>query len=61
MKKALLLVACLGTVVTYAQIKDSLQTQDVEEVVLTASRKKKISKKFRVLLPLWVKNKFNRN
>ncbi|UOU99434.1 TonB-dependent receptor [Chryseobacterium daecheongense] len=40
MKKALLSVACLGTVFTYAQIKDSLQAQDVEEVVLTASRKK---------------------
>ncbi|WP_370896698.1 TonB-dependent receptor [Chryseobacterium gossypii] len=40
MRKALLSVACLGTVTAYAQVKDSLQTKNVEEVVLTASRKK---------------------
>lgn len=40
MKKALLSVACLGTVVVFAQGTDSLQTKNVDEVVLTASRKK---------------------
>jgi len=40
MKKALLSVACLGTVTVFAQVKDTLQTKSVEEVVLTASRKK---------------------
>ncbi|KMQ70014.1 TonB-dependent receptor [Chryseobacterium sp. FH2] len=40
MKKALLSVACLGAVTTFAQVKDTLQTKNVEEVVLTASRKK---------------------
>jgi iron complex outermembrane receptor protein len=40
MKQALLSVACLGTVAVYAQVKDSVQTKDVDEVVLTASRKK---------------------
>lgn len=40
MKKALLSAACLGTVMTFAQKNDSLNTQKVEEVVMTASRKK---------------------
>ncbi|WP_027387385.1 TonB-dependent receptor [Chryseobacterium gregarium] len=40
MKKALLSVACLGTVTAFAQATDSLQTKNVDEVVLTASRKK---------------------
>ncbi|MEN4762792.1 TonB-dependent receptor [Chryseobacterium sp. C39-AII1] len=40
MKKALLSVACLGTVTVFAQVKDTLQTKSVEEVILTASRKK---------------------
>lgn len=40
MKKALLSVACLGTVTVFGQVKDTLQTKNVEEVVLTASRKK---------------------
>ena len=40
MKKALLSVACLGTVTAFAQGTDSLQTRNVDEVVLTASRKK---------------------
>lgn len=40
MKKAILTIACLGTATVFAQIKDSAQVKDVEEVVLTASRKK---------------------
>ncbi|PJJ64642.1 TonB-dependent receptor [Chryseobacterium geocarposphaerae] len=40
MKKALLSVACLGSVAVFAQKTDSLKTSNVEEVVLTASRKK---------------------
>jgi iron complex outermembrane receptor protein len=40
MKKALLSVACLGSVTIFAQKTDSLKTSNVEEVVLTASRKK---------------------
>lgn len=40
MKKALLSVACLGTTTVFAQVKDSLQTKNVEEIVMTASRKK---------------------
>lgn len=40
MKKVLLSAACLGSVTTFAQVKDSLQTNSVDEVVMTASRKK---------------------
>lgn len=40
MKKALLSIACLGSGTAFAQVKDTLQTKNVEEVVLTASRKK---------------------
>ena len=40
MKKALLSAACLGSVSVFAQVKDSLQTNNVDEVVMTASRKK---------------------
>ncbi|WP_241329956.1 TonB-dependent receptor [Chryseobacterium arthrosphaerae] len=40
MKKALLSAACLGTTTVFAQVKDSLQTKNVEEIVMTASRKK---------------------
>lgn len=40
MKKALLSVACLGSATIFAQVKDSLQTNNVDEVVMTASRKK---------------------
>lgn len=40
MKKALLSVACLGSVAVFAQKTDSLKTSNVDEVVLTASRKK---------------------
>lgn len=40
MKKVILSSACLGTTMVFAQVKDSLQTQSVEEVVMTASRKK---------------------
>lgn len=40
MKKALLSVACLGTVTVFAQVKDSVDTKNVDEVVLTASRKR---------------------
>ncbi|MEF9480345.1 hypothetical protein OWR28_24005 [Chryseobacterium sp. 1B4] len=46
MKKVLLSAACLGTTSIFAQVKDSLQTKNVDEVVMTASRKRKISKKF---------------
>jgi len=40
MKKALLSAACLGSVTAFAQVKDSLQANNVDEVVMTASRKK---------------------
>ncbi|MBV8327196.1 TonB-dependent receptor [Chryseobacterium sp.] len=40
MKKVLLSTACLGTIMVSAQVKDTLQTRNVEEVVMTASRKK---------------------
>ncbi|SMC91783.1 TonB-dependent receptor [Chryseobacterium sp. YR221] len=40
MKKMLLSAACLGTTTVFAQVKDSLQTKNVDEVVMTASRKK---------------------
>lgn len=40
MKKALLSVACLSTVAVFAQETDSLKVKNVDEVVLTASRKK---------------------
>jgi len=40
MKKVLLSAACLGTATVFAQVKDSLQTQNVDEVIMTASRKK---------------------
>jgi iron complex outermembrane receptor protein len=40
MKKVLLSAACLGTTTVFAQVKDSLQTKNVDEVVMTASRKK---------------------
>ncbi|REC75425.1 TonB-dependent receptor [Chryseobacterium elymi] len=40
MKKALLSAACLGSATVFAQVKDSLQTNNVDEVVMTASRKK---------------------
>lgn len=40
MKKVLLSAACLGTATVFAQVKDTLQTKDVEEVIMTASRKK---------------------
>jgi len=40
MKKALLSIACLGSVTAFAQKTDSVKTSSVEEVVLTASRKK---------------------
>ena len=40
MKKALLSAACLGSVTVFAQVKDSTLTNDVEEVIMTASRKK---------------------
>ncbi len=40
MKKIILSVATLATIATFAQQKDSLQVKDVDEVVLTASRKR---------------------
>ncbi len=40
MKKAFLSAACLGTTTVFAQVKDTLQIKNVEEVVMTASRKK---------------------
>lgn len=40
MKKAFLSAACLGSAAVFAQVKDSLQTNNVDEVVMTASRKK---------------------
>lgn len=40
MKKIILSVASLATVTTFAQQKDSLQVKDVDEVVMTASRKR---------------------
>jgi iron complex outermembrane receptor protein len=40
MKKALISAACLGSVAAFAQVKDSLQANNVDEVVMTASRKK---------------------
>lgn len=40
MKKAILSAASLGTTMVFGQVKDSLQTQNVDEVVMTASRKK---------------------
>jgi iron complex outermembrane receptor protein len=40
MKKVLLSAACLGSATVFAQVKDSLQTNNVDEVVMTASRKK---------------------
>lgn len=40
MKKAILSVACLGTITVFAQDTDSLKVKNVDEVVLTASRKK---------------------
>ena len=39
MKKIILSVASLATITTFAQQKDSLQVKDVDEVVMTASRK----------------------
>ncbi|WP_449400163.1 hypothetical protein [Chryseobacterium wanjuense] len=49
MKKIILSVASLATVTVFAQEKDSLQTKNVDEVVMTASRKKKTSKKYQAL------------
>jgi len=40
MKKIILSVATLATITTFAQTTDSLQVKDVDEVVLTASRKR---------------------
>ena len=40
MKKVVLSVAFLGSLTAFAQTKDSVNTKDVEEVILTASRKK---------------------
>ncbi len=40
-EKAILSAACLGTTMAFAQVKDSLQTNNVDEVVMTASRKKR--------------------
>ncbi|WP_419869426.1 TonB-dependent receptor [Chryseobacterium sp. CT-SW4] len=40
MNKILLSAVCLGSANIWAQTKDSLQTKNVDEVVLTASRKK---------------------
>lgn len=40
MKKLTLSVACLATISAFGQIKDSINTRDVDEVVLTASRKR---------------------
>ncbi|MCS3867593.1 outer membrane cobalamin receptor [Chryseobacterium ginsenosidimutans] len=40
MKKIILSVATLATITTFAQQKDSLQVKDVDEVVMTASRKR---------------------
>ncbi|WP_250252657.1 TonB-dependent receptor [Chryseobacterium sp. Marseille-Q3244] len=40
MKKAILSAASLGTIMVFGQVKDTLQTQNVDEVVMTASRKK---------------------
>ena len=40
MKKIILSVASLATVTTFAQQKDSLQVKEVDEVVMTASRKR---------------------
>lgn len=40
MKKIILSVATLATIATLAQQKDSLQVKDVDEVVMTASRKR---------------------
>lgn len=39
MKKVFLSVACLGTISVFGQVQDTVQTKNVEEVVLTASRK----------------------
>lgn len=40
MKKLTLSVACLATISAFGQVKDSINTKDVDEVVLTASRKR---------------------
>ncbi|SHL27196.1 TonB-dependent receptor [Chryseobacterium polytrichastri] len=40
MKKLTLSVACLATISAFGQVKDSINTRDVDEVVLTASRKR---------------------
>lgn len=40
MKKLTLSVACLATIFIFGQQKDSINTRDVDEVVLTASRKR---------------------
>uniref|UniRef100_A0AAU6WRF2 TonB-dependent receptor n=1 Tax=Chryseobacterium endophyticum TaxID=1854762 RepID=A0AAU6WRF2_9FLAO len=41
MKKIILSAAALAAITVAGQQKDSLQVKDVDEVVLTASRKKK--------------------
>ncbi|MFC3160109.1 TonB-dependent receptor plug domain-containing protein [Chryseobacterium arachidis] len=40
MKKIILSVAILATITTFAQQQDSVQVKEVDEIVLTASRKK---------------------
>lgn len=40
MKKVLISAACLGSAAVFSQVTDSLQTNSVDEVVMTASRKK---------------------
>lgn len=40
MKKALISAACLGSAAVFSQVTDSLKTNSVDEVVMTASRKK---------------------
>ncbi|MDH6251510.1 iron complex outermembrane receptor protein [Chryseobacterium sp. H1D6B] len=44
MKKIIFSAACLGTATAFAQVTDTVKTKNVEEVVLTASRKKENSK-----------------
>nr|WP_305050205.1 hypothetical protein [Elizabethkingia bruuniana] len=42
MNKAILTAACLAAINIFGQKNDSLSTKSVDEVILTASRKKRI-------------------
>ena len=61
MKKVLLSVACLVTVTAFAQEKDSLKIKNVDEVVLTASRKKESIKEIPSSVTIVGENRFSRN